>query len=103
MRAYLQRYPFSDGPDKAMNARCQAAVLENLCETIVPGSRHVKPVLYIDAIMADMPVPLRQSEPTCLRFAGFVALSVLIIAIAAACGHSAVQHWCGHTLSVSRF
>jgi hypothetical protein len=39
----------------------RAAVLENLCETIVPGSRHVKPVVYIDAIMADMPVPQRDA------------------------------------------
>jgi SAM-dependent methyltransferase len=30
MRAYLQRHPFSDGPDREMNARCQAAVVENL-------------------------------------------------------------------------
>ena len=35
----------------------RAAVLANLCETIVPGSRRVKPVVYIDAIMAEMPVP----------------------------------------------
>lgn len=27
MRAYLQRYPFAEGPDEAMNGRCRAAVL----------------------------------------------------------------------------
>jgi hypothetical protein len=37
----------------------RAAVLESLCETIVPGSSRVGPVLYIDAIMADMPEPVR--------------------------------------------
>ncbi len=39
----------------------RAAVLENLCEAIVPGSRHVQPVVYIDAIMADMPTPQRDA------------------------------------------
>jgi hypothetical protein len=39
----------------------RAAVLERLCETIVPGSRRVKPVVYIDAIMADMPMPQRDA------------------------------------------
>ncbi|HTU85436.1 MAG TPA: hypothetical protein VMF57_07655 [Solirubrobacteraceae bacterium] len=37
----------------------RAGVLERLCETIVPGSARVGPVVYIDAIMADMPVPQR--------------------------------------------
>ena len=39
----------------------RAAVLANLCETIVPGSRRVKPVVYIDAIMAEMPVAQRDA------------------------------------------
>lgn len=32
----------------------RAAVLESLCETIVPGSSVVEPVLYIDAVMSGM-------------------------------------------------
>jgi hypothetical protein len=39
----------------------RAGVLERLCETIVPGSARVGPVLYIDAIMAEMPVPQRDA------------------------------------------
>ena len=39
----------------------RAAVLEKLCETIVPGSRRVMPVVYIDAIMAEMPAPQRDA------------------------------------------
>jgi hypothetical protein len=33
----------------------RAAVLGDLCEAIVPGSSRVGPVVYIDAIMSDMP------------------------------------------------
>jgi hypothetical protein len=32
----------------------RAAVLESLCETIVPGSSRVGPLVYIDALMANM-------------------------------------------------
>jgi hypothetical protein len=32
-----------------------------LCETIVPGSARVGSVVYIDAIMADMPAPQRDA------------------------------------------
>jgi hypothetical protein len=39
----------------------RASVLERLCETIVPGSSRVKPVVYIDAIMAEMPAPQRDA------------------------------------------
>jgi len=39
----------------------RAAVLEQLCELIVPGSHRVKPVVYIDAIMANMPSPQRDA------------------------------------------
>jgi hypothetical protein len=39
----------------------RAAVLERLCETIVPGSARVGSVVYIDAIMADMPAPQRDA------------------------------------------
>jgi hypothetical protein len=39
----------------------RAGVLERLCETIVPGSARVGPVLYIDAIMANMPAPQRDA------------------------------------------
>jgi hypothetical protein len=33
----------------------RASVLEALCETIVPGSGRVRPVVYIDAQLAGMP------------------------------------------------
>ena len=39
----------------------RAAVLESLCETIVPGSARVGPVVYIDAIMSEMPGPMREA------------------------------------------
>jgi hypothetical protein len=35
----------------------RAAVLESLCDAIVPGSARVGPVVYIDAIMSEMPAP----------------------------------------------
>ena len=37
----------------------RAAVLESLCETIVPGSTRVGPVVYIDALMSAMSEPER--------------------------------------------
>lgn len=37
----------------------RAAVLESLCEAIVPGSGRVGPIVYIDAIMTTMPAPQR--------------------------------------------
>jgi hypothetical protein len=39
----------------------RAAVLESLCETIVPGSSVVKPVVYIDALMSAMSAPEREA------------------------------------------
>jgi hypothetical protein len=39
----------------------RAAVLESLCETIVPGSARVGPVVYIDAVMSEMPAPQREA------------------------------------------
>ena len=39
----------------------RAAVLESLCETIVPGSGRVGPIVYIDAIMSEMPAPQREA------------------------------------------
>lgn len=39
----------------------RATTLEQLCETIVPGSSRVGPVVYIDAIMANMPPPQRDA------------------------------------------
>jgi len=39
----------------------RAAVLESLCEAIVPGSSRVGPVVYIDAIMSEMPEPQREA------------------------------------------
>jgi hypothetical protein len=37
----------------------RAAALEALCELIVPGSARVGPVVYIDALLALMPEPVR--------------------------------------------
>lgn len=39
----------------------RAAVLESLCETIVPGSARVGPVAYIDALMSSMAEPERDT------------------------------------------
>ncbi|MBV9000564.1 MAG: hypothetical protein JO304_15995 [Solirubrobacterales bacterium] len=39
----------------------RAAVLETLCETIVPGSGRVGPVVYIDALMSAMSEPEREA------------------------------------------
>jgi hypothetical protein len=38
----------------------RATALEALCELLVPGSRAVGPVVYIDAILAAMPPPVRE-------------------------------------------
>ena len=37
----------------------QVAALEALCELIVPGSGRVGPVVYVDALIAGMPPPVR--------------------------------------------
>ncbi len=37
----------------------RAAALEALCELIVPGSARVGPLVYIDALLARMPLPVR--------------------------------------------
>ena len=37
----------------------RAATLEALCELIVPGSKRVGSVVYIDAVLANMPPPVR--------------------------------------------
>ena len=39
----------------------RAAVLESLCETIVPGSGRVGPVVYVDALMSAMSEPEREA------------------------------------------
>ena len=41
--------------------RERAAALASLCETIVPGSTRVGPVVYIDALMSNMPDPERDA------------------------------------------
>ena len=38
----------------------QAGAVERLCELIVPGSGRVGPVVYIDALIAEMPPPVRE-------------------------------------------
>ena len=39
----------------------RAGVLESLCETIVPGSTRVGPLVYIDALMSHMSAPERNA------------------------------------------
>ncbi len=39
----------------------RAAVLASLCETIVPGSSRVHPVVYVDALMSAMSEPEREA------------------------------------------
>jgi hypothetical protein len=36
-------------------------VVEQLCEAIVPGSSRVRPVVYVDAVLARMPAPQRDA------------------------------------------
>ena len=43
---------------RALDER-RAAAVEALCELIVPGSGRVGPVVYIDALIAGMPPPVR--------------------------------------------
>ena len=38
----------------------RAAAVERLCELIVPGSSSVGPVVYVDALVAEMPPPVRE-------------------------------------------
>jgi hypothetical protein len=38
----------------------RAEALEALCELIVPGSGHVGPVVYVDAVVTQMPPPARE-------------------------------------------
>jgi hypothetical protein len=37
----------------------RAAAMQTLCELIVPGSGRVGPVIYVDALVAGMPPPVR--------------------------------------------
>jgi hypothetical protein len=37
----------------------RARAVERLCELIVPGSGRVGPVVYVDALLAEMPPPVR--------------------------------------------
>src|SRR4029450_2094970 len=39
----------------------RAGILEKLCELIVPGSARVGPVVYIDAVLTEMPPPARDA------------------------------------------
>jgi hypothetical protein len=38
----------------------RASAMEALCELIVPGSARVGPVVYVDAVLASMPEPVRE-------------------------------------------
>jgi hypothetical protein len=44
---------------RALDER-RAAAVEALCELIVPGSGRVGPVVYVDALVAGMPPPVRE-------------------------------------------
>ena len=39
----------------------RTTVVEQLCEAIVPGSSRVRPVVYVDAVLAAMPAPQRDA------------------------------------------
>jgi hypothetical protein len=39
----------------------RVSVVEQLCEAIVPGSARVRPVVYVDAVLARMPSPQRDA------------------------------------------
>jgi hypothetical protein len=39
----------------------RAEAMERLCELIVPGSSRVGPVVYVDALVAGMPPPVRDA------------------------------------------
>jgi hypothetical protein len=39
----------------------RARVMAALCELIVPGSSRVKPVVYVDAVIAGMPPPVQEA------------------------------------------
>jgi hypothetical protein len=39
----------------------RAELVSQLCEAIVPGSAHVRPVVYVDAVVARMPAPQREA------------------------------------------
>jgi hypothetical protein len=47
------------GELRALDAR-RAEAVEALCELIVPGSSRVGPVMYVDALIAGMPPPVRE-------------------------------------------
>jgi hypothetical protein len=38
----------------------RAAAVERLCELIVPGSGRVGPVVYVDAVISEMPPPVQE-------------------------------------------
>lgn len=39
----------------------QARIVDAICEAVVPGSRPAGPVVYLDALAADMPGPRREA------------------------------------------
>lgn len=51
----------------------QAAVMKALCEAIVPGSARVRPVVYVDALVAGMPKPGRAAVLDALETLGDAA------------------------------
>ena len=61
------RWRLAAQPPRLYSARMQVLdetrthVVEQLCEAIVPGSGRVRPVVYVDAVLARMPVPQREA------------------------------------------
>jgi hypothetical protein len=51
----------------------QAEALDRLCELIVPGSTRVGPVLYIDALLAQMPPQMQNAVRGSITSLGEVA------------------------------
>jgi hypothetical protein len=51
----------------------QAAAFERVCELIVPGSTAAGPVVYVDALLAGMPPPVRSGFLAAIEELGEVA------------------------------
>lgn len=51
----------------------RAAAFERICELIVPGSAPARPVVYVDALLAGMPAPVRDGFVAAIDELGEVA------------------------------
>ena len=63
----------SDAPQLRTLDGAQAEALERLCDLIVPGSARVGPAVYIDAVMASMPPPVRDGVIASIETLGALA------------------------------